>query len=359
MTAILLDRVCAGYDTRAILDDLSLEVASGEVVAVLGASGSGKTTLLRTVTGFLRPSAGEIRIGEQVVAGPGRWVPPERRQIGIVPQEGALFPHLDVSANIAFGLRRLPPDIVRARVAELLELVGMSGMGSRRPQQLSGGQRQRIALARALAPRPAAICLDEPFTALDAALRMRLRTQVRRILRAEGTTVLLVTHDQQEALSMADRLAVIREGRIIQVGTPDKVYWEPADLGVARLVGDVVELPAQRRTAFQVQTALGRVDLDPGQGTGPDHGTVMLRPEQLSIGTTDGPAEVQGTALVTAVTFQGAQTVVEIRLPGLDQQDGTVTLRITSTPGGASSGALPAVGSRVNVRVVGPGRFYR
>jgi iron(III) transport system ATP-binding protein len=358
MTGILLDRVCAGYDSRAILDDLDLEVTSGELVAVLGASGSGKTTLLRTVTGFLRPSAGHISIGDHVVAGPSSWVPPEKRRIGIVPQEGALFPHLDVSANIAFGLRRLPPDIVRARVEELLALVGMSGMGSRRPQQLSGGQRQRIALARALAPRPAAICLDEPFAALDAALRMRLRTQVGQILRAEGTTVLLVTHDQQEALSMADRLAVIREGRIIQIGTPDRVYWEPADLGVARLVGDVVELPAERRTALRVQTALGPIDLDPGQSTGHDHGTVMLRPEQLTLGAIDGSAEEQGTGLVTAIAFQGAQTLVEVRVPGLHHHDGTVTLRTTSTPGGAGIGALPAVGSRVAVRVVGLGRLY-
>jgi iron(III) transport system ATP-binding protein len=358
VTGIRLDRVSAGYDKRAILDDLSLEVASGELVAVLGASGSGKTTLLRTVTGFLQPSAGQICIGEHVVAGPRSWVPPERRHIGIVPQEGALFPHLDVSANIAFGLRGLPPDVVHARVVELIALVGLSGLGSRRPQQLSGGQRQRVALARALAPRPVAICLDEPFAALDADLRLRLRTQVRQILRAEGTTLLLVTHDQQEALSMADRLAVIREGRIVQVGTPDTVYWKPADLGVARLVGDVVELPAERRAAFRVQTALGSIDLDPDHGVRPAQGTVMLRPEQLTLGTTDASAEAHGAGLVTAVAFQGAQTLVEVRIPGLDHHDGTVTLRTTSTPGGANGSALPTVGSRVTVRVVGLARIY-
>ena len=211
MTDVRLLEVRADYGAGPVLDDLSLEVASGELVAVLGASGSGKTTLLRVLAGFMRPSAGRVEFGDRLVAGPGAWVPPERRRVGIVPQEGALFPHLDVRGNVAFGLGRRPRD--SGRVDEVLDLVGMSAFREARPQELSGGQQQRVALARALAPEPDVILLDEPFSALDAALRVRLRGDVREVLDRLGTTTVLVTHDQEEALSMADRVAPIDFGR--------------------------------------------------------------------------------------------------------------------------------------------------
>ncbi len=181
MIPVRIEEVTAGYGGAPVLRDLSLEVAPGEVVAVLGASGSGKSTLLRVLAGFLRPTAGQVWFGDREVSGPGTWVPPEQRRVGIVPQEGALFPHLDVAGNIGFGL----PRGSRARVDEMLRLVGLAGLGRARPQELSGGQQQRVAVARALAPGPDVLCLDEPFSALDASLRGRLRAEVRDVLRPD------------------------------------------------------------------------------------------------------------------------------------------------------------------------------
>jgi ABC-type Fe3+/spermidine/putrescine transport system ATPase subunit len=191
----------SGSERTEVLRDLDLDVIDGHLTAVVGASGCGKTTLLRTIAGFVAPDAGTVSIDGQVVAGRGVHVPPERRGVTLVPQEGALFPHLDVASNVAFGLTRRQP---RTRVAELLELVGLAGMETRRPHELSGGQQQRVALARALAPEPRLVLLDEPFSALDAGLRESVRAEVRRVLRRAGTTALLVTHDQDEALSVAD-----------------------------------------------------------------------------------------------------------------------------------------------------------
>ncbi len=277
MTSVGVEGLCVAYGPATVLDDLSLDVRSGEIVAVLGASGSGKTTLLRALAGFLRPTAGSIRFGDVVVSGPDAWVPPERRRVGIVPQEGALFPHLDVAGNVAFGLPRGSGD----RVSRMLDLVGLPGTERARPQELSGGQQQRVALARALAPEPDVLCLDEPFSALDAGLRARLRGDVRDVLAATGTTTILVTHDQEEALSLADRVAVVRDGRIVQVDTPEGLYERPVDLPTARFVGEAVELAAIAVAPDTVECALGRVHV-PGVSSD-ERGTLVLRPEQLAV----------------------------------------------------------------------------
>ena len=229
MSDVSVRGVCKSFGGTRVLSGVDLSVPSGTVGVLLGPSGCGKTTLLRILAGHLQPDAGEVRIGGRLVADAATFVPPERRGISIVPQDGALFPHLDVAGNVAFGLdrgrRQLPWKRTRheARVDELLELVGLPGAGRLHPAQLSGGQQQRVALARALAPSPALVLLDEPFSALDASLRASVRDDVKRVLQDAGATALLVTHDQEEALSMADSVAVMSAGRIEMHDTPSAV----------------------------------------------------------------------------------------------------------------------------------------
>jgi iron(III) transport system ATP-binding protein len=251
-------------------------VPAGSLTAVLGPSGCGKTTLLRLIGGFEHADGGSIRLGQRLLCEPGTHLAPERREIGFVPQEGALFPHLDVAANVGFGLPRA--ERRGDRVEELLELVDLDGLGGRFPHQLSGGQQQRVALARALAPEPGLILLDEPFDALDAGLRAQVRGEVREALRAAGATALLVTHDQEEALSLADTVAVMRGGRIVQVGDPQTLYRDPVDADVAVFVGEAVLLDAKVLNG-QAETALGRL---PVRGDAQRRTLVMLRPEQIS-----------------------------------------------------------------------------
>jgi spermidine/putrescine transport system ATP-binding protein len=220
-----------------VLTGVDLDVEPGRLVALVGPSGCGKTTLLRLVAGFDRVDAGTVEVDGHVVAGPGVHLPPERRRIGVVPQEGAVFPHLSVRANVAFGLAR--PQRRAGRVEQMLALVGLDAHADRMPHELSGGQLQRVALARALAPGPSVVLLDEPFAALDTGLRAAVRAEVRRVVRAAGATVLLVTHDQEEALSMSDRVVVMRDGDIEQIGSPRDVYERPRNLFVARFVGEI------------------------------------------------------------------------------------------------------------------------
>ena len=263
------------FGPQPVLRGVELAVPAGSFTAILGSSGSGKTTLLRIVAGFERPDEGEVRLGGEVVDDANhRFVPSERRRIGYVPQEGALFPHLSVGRNVAFGLPRGPDR--RRRVDELLELVGLSGYRRRYPHQLSGGQQQRVALARALAVGPEFVLLDEPFASLDAAMRSSVRTDVLAVLRQAGSTSILVTHDQDEALSMADQVAVLREGVIAQVDTPTALYGRPGDVELARFLGEsnVLEGEVHDGTA---RTALGRLSV--AQGRGPRR---MGRPESWS-----------------------------------------------------------------------------
>ncbi len=257
-----------------VLRGVSFDAPEGSVTAVLGPSGQGKTTLLRLIAGFERVDDGTISIDGNLVGSPSVHVRPDRRGVGIVPQEGALFPHLSVAGNIGFGV----PRGSGARVDEMIHLVGLDGMGDRRPAEISGGQQQRVALARALAPSPHLVLLDEPFSALDAGMRAGIRDEVIGILRRTGTTTLLVTHDQEEAMSIADHVVVLLGGVVAQQGSPAEIYEHPASVEVARFIGDA-NLLAARVTGGRVVHVLGEQPCSGADGTA----TVLLRPEQLSI----------------------------------------------------------------------------
>ncbi|MCA0178525.1 MAG: ABC transporter ATP-binding protein [Actinobacteria bacterium] len=327
---------------RTVLAGVDLEVESGTLAAILGPSGCGKTTLLRAIAGFVTPRRGTIRLGARVLVGPGQVRAPEARGVGLVPQEGALFPHLDVAANVAFGLPRR--ERRSARVSELLDLVGLSGYERARPHELSGGQQHRVALARALAPAPEMVLLDEPFAALDAALRGSLRAEVRSALATAGATALLVTHDQDEALSMADSVAVLQGGRIALHDSPVRVYEAPTDLSAARFLGELVELPADL-VAGRARCALG--DVEVAVASGVDEGPVVLglRPEQLRLGVPGLPG-VGGTAgIIRAREYFGHDCLLGIELP-----DGSVVR--------ARVAGRPPLADEVQVYVVGPVRAY-
>jgi iron(III) transport system ATP-binding protein len=359
VSALTLDELVVGYGGPAVVRGVSLEVPDREFLAILGASGSGKTTLLRSIAGYLRPTSGTITVAGELVAGPHTFVPPEKRRIGVVPQEGALFPHLDVAGNIAFGLSR-DKKRAQARVDEMLEMVELEGLAKARPHELSGGQQQRVALARALAPEPALVLLDEPFSSLDAALRTEVRTQVRELLREIGTTTIVVTHDQEEALSLADRVAVMSEGRIEQIGSPWSIYEAPASLDVARFVGDLVELPVQSLDLSldraSARTALGTVPLAHDARDDADitpHTRLVLRPEQLvlvadrSVGGSTNGEQRGASGIVEAISYHGHDSLTSVRLI-----DGPVVA--VRAPGGA--GVAP--GDAVRVMVTGSGRLF-
>ncbi|NMO88243.1 ABC transporter ATP-binding protein [Actinomycetospora sp. TBRC 11914] len=334
----------ASFGAVRVLHDVHLEVPPGSLTAVLGPSGCGKTTLLRIIAGFLRPDTGSVALDGHPVLG----LPPERRRIGYVSQEGSLFPHLSVADNVGFGLpRRLRR--TRRRVGELLELVGLGpDLADRAPHQLSGGQQQRVALARALAPEPRVVLLDEPFAALDASLRETTRHGVVSALATAGTTALLVTHDQAEALSVAGQVAVMREGRVVQVAPPAELYRRPADAAVAGFVGDAVLLPATVR-AGRAESALGPLPVAGRPEDGP--ATVLVRPEQLVLRpATDGGATGEPIARVVATTFYGHDATVRLRLHHEADSNGhALPTVLARTPGHAA----PAVGSDVRVEVDG------
>jgi iron(III) transport system ATP-binding protein len=262
------------------LDHVDVQVPAGCITAVVGPSGSGKTTLLRLIAGFERPDEGTVAVGDTIVAGGGRLVAPERRRVAIVPQEGALFPHLSVAANVAFGLPRRRRK--GSRVTECLALVGLAGYEKRRPDQLSGGQQQRVALARALAPHPSLVMLDEPFSALDAALRPQIRAEVVAALRADGATAVVVTHDRDEALQMADQVVVLLAGRVAQAAAPATLYRSPATADVAAFIGPG-EVVSGRRQGSTVHTADGDLPVDIASRAPDGPVDVVLRPEPVLV----------------------------------------------------------------------------
>ncbi|HLU32595.1 MAG TPA: ABC transporter ATP-binding protein [Natronosporangium sp.] len=329
------------YGPVRALDGLDLDVPAGALTAVLGPSGCGKTTLLRCVAGFERVDAGEIRVRDRLVAGPRVHIAPERRRVAVVPQEGALFPHLSVAGNVAYGLSRSQRRA--GRVEEVLALVGLAEYGDRMPHELSGGQQQRVAVARALAPRPPLVLLDEPFSALDASLRAELRHDVREALRADGATAILVTHDQAEALSVADQVAVMRAGRIVQSGTPGEVYGDPADAWVADFVGEAVLLSGEVHGQV-ARTVLGELGLCEPVPAGT--ATVLVRPEQVEV-----LAEPDGSVVATVARrdFFGHDALLALHLEGGAQ----VTARVFDVDADA---ILP--GRRVGLRVRGAVRAY-
>jgi len=372
---LVVDGVSVTHGSTLAIDDVSLSIRSGELVAVLGPSGCGKTTLLLAIAGLLPVQSGTITIGEREISRAGRSIAPEKRGVGWVPQEASLFPHLSVGDNIGFavprgrgarGVSRSSSSAVRgatpagqgslttrsgraARIAELAELVGLGDLTGRAPHQLSGGQAQRVALARALAPRPDLLLLDEPFAALDTQLRTGLRREVADLLRAQGTTSLLVTHDQDEALTLADRVAVLHDGRLAQFGTPEEIYQQPANDWVASFVGDVVELAGQWR-AGRVLCALGSVEASAIGFTPADGDTVrlMLRPEWI-VPRPDllAQAAAGADARVASISYAGHDAMITA-----DLVDGpSVLMRMAAIE-------LPAVGDSVRLAVQRPGLAF-
>jgi len=312
------------------LRGLTLSVQRGELLVLLGPSGCGKTTALRIVAGLEHPDEGWVELDGQVVAGP-RWVPPEARGVGMVFQEPSLFPHLTALENVAFGLRGLPRAERVRRAQEVLDRVGAGDLAGRFPHELSGGEQQRVALARALAPRPAVVLLDEPLSSLDPELRRRMREELRNLLKAEGSTAILVTHDQEEAFAVADRIGVLSRGRLWQVGPPEEIYHAPACRFVADFVGEADFLPGR------VHDHVARTELGDFPCNGLPEGTpveVLLRPADLAVEPSpDGPA------VVVARRFRGPETVYEVRL---------ASGRVVRCRASGDAGLRP--GTRVRVR---------
>ncbi len=308
--AVRLDGISKSYGTVLALDDVSLELEAGTMLALLGPSGCGKTTALRLISGFEQPDAGTVEVNGRRVASRTAMVPPERRRVGLVFQDLALFPHLSVRDNVTYGIRRDPDR--RVRTDELLELVGLPGDGERMPHELSGGMQQRVALARALAPRPDVLLLDEPFSSLDQAMRTQLRAEVREILREARQSAIFVTHDQGEALTVADKVAVMTRGRVLQVAPPELIYAEPATPYVATFVGVANLLPGEVRHG-SADTRFGPVPLiGPGSRELAGHGLVLLRPEHFAImESPDGWAA--GGWEVIARRFSGSEILLEVR----------------------------------------------
>jgi len=340
MTApvVSIKKITKSYGATPVLTGIDFSLQAGSITTLLGPSGCGKTTLLRIIAGFERPDSGSVEILGRRVVDVDSWVPPHRRGIGYVPQEGALFPHLSVAGNIGFGLDKIGR--MAGKIEQLLELIGLSGLGSRMPHELSGGQQQRVALARALANTPAIVLLDEPFNALDAHLRRALCADVRHIIHQSGAAAILVTHDRDEAFSLADRIAVIRGGQVVQSGVPADLYSNPGDIDTAQLVGSTLCLSATL-AGGRALTSLGSLAVrNPGHvADGPV--TVMLRPEQI-VPTETGAGlvvRVKRAAAVGPLTWLDlVQTThgVEFMFPAC---------WLAATP--------PVIGSTLEVRVAG------
>lgn len=345
MTAITLADVTAAYGDHVALRGLTLDVPAGLVTAVLGPSGCGKTTLIRVIAGFHRPSAGTVAVGGRVVDGPGVHVRPDKRRVGLVAQEVALFPNLDVAGNVSYGIRRWGRYDKR-RAAELLSLVGLPQAGPDRVHQLSAEAKLRVAIARALAPDPVAIVMDEPFAGLDQAARESVRSAVGAALRTQGTTGVVVSHEPAQALAAADHIVLIRAGAVVQAGPVSQLYGAPASVWAARFTGDVVELPARGDDRL-VSTALGELPVsarvrDPDVDGGP---IACLRPEQLRA----DPHGVPGRVALVARVGNDAMVTVHVPRPG-----GGLLAIAWRTAGSAA----PREGEDVRLAVVGGVRVY-
>jgi iron(III) transport system ATP-binding protein len=308
-----LDSVSKSYGPERVIEDLALSVYEGEILTLLGPSGCGKTTTLRLVAGLERPNGGEVSLNGATVSGPGRFVAPEDRGIGVVFQEFALFPHLTAAENVAFGIDDWDADAREDRVDELLDLVGLETQRDSYPDELSGGQQQRVALARSLAPEPEVLLLDEPFSNLDVDLRVKMREEVRRILKETGVTAVSVTHDQEEALSISDRVAVMNDGRIEQIGDPEQVFQQPESRFVAGFLGHASFLPGYVHGA-EVTTGLGPIPREQINGLSSTYDRtridVLVRPDDIRA----VPADGEGDGRVVSRRYLGPTVLYEVRL---------------------------------------------
>lgn len=312
MPLLKVDNIACRYDDEKIFDSLSFHVNRGEIVSLLGPSGCGKTTALRAIAGFEPIFDGQIRLNGHVVAEPGAAVPPEKRQIGMVFQDYALFPHLTVAQNIAFGLRDLSRKAQREQVEHMIDAVGLPGYAERFPHELSGGQQQRVALARALAPHPNLLLMDEPFSNLDIELRERLSLEVRDILQREEITGILVTHDQHEAFAISDKVGIMHQGQILQWDTPYSLYHEPADRFVADFVGQGRFIEGIASTPSSFETVLGTLQANRAYPFAEgERVEIMLRPDDI---VHDEHGDLRATVIERA--FKGAEILYTLALPG-------------------------------------------
>lgn len=341
MTTLQIRSLEKQFGSAEVLRGVELEVPASSITAVLGPSGCGKTTLLRLIAGFDRPDSGSIHIGDQVVFDERNWIPPQRRGVGFVAQEGALFPYLDVRHNIAFGLPGRTKAVWK-RVDELLEFVGLdSGKANQYPHELSGGQQQRVAVARALAPNPRVVVLDEPFSALDATLRESTGQSVMQALRDANATAILVTHDQDEALSLADNVALMHGGRILQSASPTEIYRRPVDETVAQFVGAAIIVPGVAKNG-RVRTIFGEsplLDQSTSSTAAQDSVTVMIRPEQVRLVEANSAPK----ALVTEVRYYGHDAAVRLQI----DQSLSITARVLGE-------GVPGAGDTVGISIDGP-----
>ncbi len=332
--SVRLDNVSKYFASARAVFRLTVGIGQGEFFSLLGPSGCGKTTTLRLIAGLERPDEGAVSIGGEVVAAADTWVSPEKRGIGIVFQDYALFPHMRVAQNVAFGLKGCGRKQAGARVEELLDLTGLAGLAGRYPHELSGGERQRVALARSLAPRPRVILLDEPFSNLDADLREELRRETKRILKEQAATTILVTHDQEEAFSLSDRVGVLQGGTLEQLGSPAEIYHRPLSRFVADFVGkaDFIEGTVEGGT---VRSAFGSFPFDDGTDLGTGQVELMVRPDDVGF-----VPDASGQAVVTEARFLGASVLYQLQFA-----DGRTIHAIRP------SAEVTPVGSRVSVSV--------
>ena len=340
MTSLEVNELTVRFDGRAIVESLSISVPSGAFAAVLGPSGCGKTTFLRAIAGLITPSAGTIQFGKQVVSLSSCVLPPNKRHIGYVPQEGGLFPHLSVAENIGFGVGKSEKNEV---IDEMLNLIGMKNLAQRKPYELSGGQQTRVALARALAIKPQIMLLDEPFSALDAALRNGLREEVCSLLKERKTTSIMVTHDREEALVSADIVALMRHGHVVQYGSPRSVYSNPISPEIAVSTGDVLLLKAERDASNSIRFALAQIDLKGVK----ELGRLVIRPEEIKVSPEHSVVGL--TAIVTKVDYYGHDAVLQLLLDSWPEEE--ITARIAG-PVGFS------VGQKLWVEHAGPIRWF-
>jgi len=329
---LVLHKVSKSFGQTDAVTDLTINVSKGEFFSLLGPSGCGKTTTLRLIAGLDKPDEGIITIGEEVVADAGRWVAPEKRGIGIVFQDYALFPHMTVFKNVAFALRECGKNELKSRVTELLSLVGLDGLSGRYPHELSGGQKQRVALIRSLANSPKVILLDEPFSSLDADLRSELRAETKRIMKERGTTTILVTHDQEEAFSVSDRIGILNHGVLEQAGSPAEIYHKPKSRFVADFVGKADFIPVKLQDG-KVFSPIGTFISNGLEDSLTGEAQLMVRPEDVHF-----EPDTEGDAVITTVSFLGASILYTLRLAS------GITIHAIRTS------AIPiACGTRVNV----------